>query len=139
MSSKGLGFNQTNTETPTCAAIGSVHKQQGRQRLIVCAAGDLPLSGQHGQKCLHLGRAHVSGVAHTTARTGRPPHKKAHPIDLRFLGIEAIVPITQALPQLIEQAGGLQNRTRGFHGRFIPVFLYSIFAKKPVCKRLAEV
>ena len=37
---------------------------------------------------------------------------------------------TQALPQLIHQAGELQNRSGGFHDKFIPVRSNKIFARK---------
>jgi hypothetical protein len=45
----------------------------------------------------------------------------------------------KAIPQMIEEAGGMQNRNGGFHGKFIPRFLSSVFSWKPVRKRLAEV
>ena len=38
-----------------------------------------------------------------------------------FNDIEAIVRITNRLAHSIEQAGGLQGRSAGFHGKFISV------------------
>jgi hypothetical protein len=70
---------------------------------------------------------------------GRLTNIKKHPIDIRFLGIEAIVAMMSAPPSLIEQAGGLQGRGTGFHGKFILGYLFGIRASKPVCKRLAAI
>jgi len=50
-----------------------------------------------------------------------------------------IVLAPDPLAQLVEQAGGLQNRSGGFHDKFIPVRSNKIFARKPACKRIEEV
>ena len=51
----------------------------------------------------------------------RAPKSRSSSLLACGLGIEAIVPITQALPLLNEQAGGRRGRGTGFHGKFIPV------------------
>jgi hypothetical protein len=43
------------------------------------------------------------------------------PYEESFLGFQAIVHRVNPLAHLIEQAGGLQGRSTGFHGKFIPV------------------
>jgi hypothetical protein len=43
-----------------------------------------------------------------------------------FIDVEAIVHISNPLAHLIEQAGGLQGRGAGFHGKFIPASNYRI-------------
>jgi hypothetical protein len=64
---------------------------------------------------------------------------KKNLIGVIFNCIESIVVTLKAFPQLTQQAGGLQNRTGGFHDKFIPVRSNNIFARKPVCKRFAAV
>ena len=102
-------------------------------------AGDMPLAGQHGQERLNVGGSHVPGVAHGATCPCRPAHEKAHPVDVGFFGVETIVAVTQALPQLIQQAGGMQDRSGGFHGEFIPVFLHSVWPGEASCTRLSAV
>jgi hypothetical protein len=53
-----------------------VQKEQGRQRLVVRAAGHLTLSGQHGQKYLYFDGSYVFGVGHCATRLRRPEHEK---------------------------------------------------------------
>ena len=103
-----------------------VKKQQRRKRLVVRTAGDMPLAGQHGQERLNVGGAHIPWVAHGATSPCRPAHEKAHPVNVGFFGAEAIVAVTQALPKLIQQAWGMQDRSGGFHGIFIPVFMHSV-------------
>ena len=43
-----------------------------------------------------------------------------------FNDVEAIVHISNLLAHLIDQAGGLQGRGAGFHGKFIPASNYRI-------------
>ena len=65
-----------------------------------------------------------------------PPDEKTHPMQVSLLGAEAIVKVTNAPTNLIQQARGAQDRRAGFHGNFIPVFLHSASIKNPSCKSL---
>ena len=56
-----------------------------------------------------------------------------------IFGTKVIVPITQTLRLLIAQAGAMQARGTGFHGKFIPVQNRSAQGYKPDCKRLAAI
>jgi hypothetical protein len=47
-----------------------------------------------------------------------PANEKPHPVKVNFLGAEAIVHVPDTLAHLIQQAGGLQWRGAGFHGKF---------------------
>ena len=47
------------------------------------------------------------------------------------------MPVTNPLTDLIKQAGRLHRRHTGFHGKFIPVYLYSLLLAKPGGKRFA--
>jgi hypothetical protein len=49
----------------------------------------------------------------------------------------AIVQASNQLAHLIKQAGRLQRRRTGFHGKFIPVYLSSIRTAKPTGKRVS--
>jgi hypothetical protein len=66
-----------------------------------------------------------------------PTDEKTHPVQVSLLGAEAIVKVTNALPNLIQKAGRAQNRRAGFHGIFIPVFLNSVSTAAPSCKPLS--
>lgn len=44
----------------------------------------------------------------------RPENEEADPVDLHLLGAEAIVNVTDALAQLVQNPGGLQHRGAGF-------------------------
>ena len=66
-----------------------------------------------------------------------PADEKAYPIQVGLFRLEAIVHVPNPLSHLIEQAGRLQWRRTGFHGKFIPVDLSSIRAAKPTGKRVA--
>ena len=85
-----------------------------------------------GQNCLH------TRVPHATLRCA-PTDKKAYPVEIGLLRLEAIVHVPNSLANLIEQAGGLQQRRAGFHEKFIPVYLSSIRLEKPTGKRVAGI
>mgnify|MGYP003594162841 CR=1 FL=1 len=51
-----------------------------------------------------------------------------------FLGAEAIVQVTNSLPQLIQKSCGAQNRRAGFYGLLIPVSLHRVLPENPGCK-----
>jgi len=63
--------------------------------------------------------------------------KKRTQVEVSLLGFVAIVHVPNPLANLIEQAGGLQKRSAGFHGKFIPVFVCSKWSCKLRRKRLA--
>lgn len=58
--------------------------------------------------------------------TAMPADEKLHPLKVRFLRLEAILQIPDALTGLIEQAGGAKSACAGFHARSIPVTPSSI-------------
>ena len=49
------------------------------------------------------------------------------------------MPTLQALPQLIQQAGGLQNRSGGLHGKFIHVRNRSAWNCVSRCNQVAAI
>ena len=61
------------------------------------------------------------GVTHTTVLLHTPSDEKKNLIEVILLCFEAIVLIPNLLAHLIKQAGGLQGRSTGFYGQFIPV------------------
>jgi hypothetical protein len=78
--------------------------------------------GQHGQKRFHIGHTHLAGgVTHTTVLLKTSSDEKKNLIEVILLCFEAIVLIPNLLAHLIKQAGGLQGRSTGFYGQFIPV------------------
>lgn len=102
----------------------TIQKHNGAQRLIVRRCRDMALIDQHGQERFHFGCTHVTRMAHDTFAI-MPTDEKAHPIQVRFLGAEAIVEIANALAQLVEQPRRVQNRLDGFHGLCTTVHLHS--------------
>ena len=76
--------------------------------------GHLALIGQHGQKRLHIGHTHLSRMTHAAELRSAPADEKTDPIEVSFLGFEAIVEIPNPLAHLIEQAGGMQARRNTF-------------------------
>jgi len=66
-------------------------------------------------KKLHLWHAHVTRMPHTSG-AAMPTNEKAYPVQVGLLGTEAIVPVTNTLPDLVQQSCGAQNRCAGFHG-----------------------
>lgn len=80
---------------------------------------------QHGQKGLNLRRTQVARVLHD-AISPVPTDEKAHPMQVGFFGLKAIVQKPDALPNLIQQTDGTQNRSAGFHGCLILVYKNSI-------------
>ena len=77
-------------------------------------------------------------MAHAARLGSAPADEKADPIQIGLFRLQAIVQIPNPLSHLIEQAGRLQWRRTGFHGKFIPVYLSSISTAKPADKRVAE-
>jgi hypothetical protein len=55
-----------------------------------------------------------------------PTDEKSHPMQVSLLGLQAIVKIADALPNLVKQTGRAKGRRAGFHTRFIPVYITSI-------------
>ena len=106
------------------------------ERLMVGGGSDFALIGHHGQKGLHILCAHVTQMPHAAPLRGAPADEKADPVQVRFFSLEAIVQTPNPLAHLIEQAGRLQGRHAGFHEKFIPVYLYGIYAAKPICRRV---
>ena len=88
------------------------------------------------QKCLHISRSYVVQIPHFAMAT-MPPNKKAHPVEVSLLSAEAIVKVTNPLPQLVNKPFGAQNRRAGFHGFFVSVFLHSTSPTNPGCKPLS--
>ena len=84
----------------------------------------------------HIGHTHLVGVTHTTALNFTPSDEKTNSIEVIFLGFEAIVHIPNPLAHVNEQAGGLQGRSTGFHGKFIPLQNHRIWSCEPRCQRL---
>jgi hypothetical protein len=60
------------------------------------------------------------------ALNSAPADEKTNLIEVILLGFEAIVHILNPLAHLIEQAGGLQGRRTGFHGKFLSVQKHSV-------------
>lgn len=75
-------------------------------------------------------------MAPAASLSGTPADEKAHSIQVGLFGLEAIVHVTNPLTDLIKQAGRLQRRHAGFHGKFIPLYLYKISIAKPGGKRV---
>ena len=48
-----------------------------------------------------------------------PADEKPRPVQVRFLGLEAIVKILNALADVVEQGCGPKSGCAGFHARFI--------------------
>ena len=63
-----------------------------------------------------------------------PPDIKTDPVQVGFFDLEDIVQIPNPLAHVIEHAGRLQGRHAGFHEKFVPVYLYGIYATKPICR-----
>jgi hypothetical protein len=103
----------------------AVQKQQGAERLVVGGWRNLPFIGQHVQERLYFCRAHGARMPHDP-RPAMPSDEKPHPVQVRFLGLKAIVQIPDALAELVEQTGGAKSRCAGFHAWFIFVKTYSI-------------
>ena len=64
------------------------------------------LIGQHGQEPLNLGLTHLTGVAQAM-KADEP----AHPVQVGFLGIQAVVHVAKPLAHLVQKPLGLQRRT----------------------------
>ena len=77
-------------------------------------SGDLALIGQHVQKRLNLSRVHASRMPHFTA-SPMSPNIKVYPVEASLLSVEAIVKVSNPLPQLVQKTCGAQNRRTGFH------------------------
>ena len=105
------------TVSVTEIATSSLVSTDG-MRLVCCGR---PMLWSHGQKRFHIGHAHHARVAHATGLHCTPSDKKSNPIKVGLLGFEAIVLIPYPLAHLVKQAGELQGRGTGFHGKFILV------------------
>ena len=79
---------------------------------------------------------HVARMPHLSCTT-MPTNEKTDPVQVSLLGAEAIVQVTNKLPDLVQQSCGAQNRRAGFHGKFIPVFFRSVSSASPGCKPLS--
>ncbi len=66
-----------------------------------------------------------------------PANEKMHPVDLQLLGAEAIVQISNSLPDLVEQADGLQLGVAEFHKDIYTCIKNSIFVCDPINKRVS--
>jgi len=67
----------------------------------------------------------------------RPANEEADPVDVHLLGAEAIVHVTDALAQLVQNPGELQHTGAGFHRFFITGHISRILSGKPGCKPLS--
>ena len=92
----------------------------GAERLVVGGRRNLPFICYHIQKILDLCRTHVARMAYQPT-TPMPADKKAHPVQVGFFRLEAVVEIPEALPKLVQEPGGCERGRAGFHGCFIPV------------------
>jgi hypothetical protein len=66
----------------------------------------------------------------------RPANEDADPVDVHLLGAEAIVNVSDALAQLVQNPDGLQNRGVRIIGIFMIGCISSILSYKPACKPL---
>lgn len=66
--------------------------------------GHLALSRQHGEKCLYFRRTHGAWMLHLPV-SPVPADEKSHLVQINLLGAEAVVHVSDALAQLVQQAG----------------------------------
>lgn len=88
-----------------------VEKQQRRERLVLRRRGHVALDREVIEKRSHLGRAHVARVPLAGEKD-----KATDPVQVRFLGAQAVVPLAQRVAHLVEQPRG-SNRTRSYRFR----------------------
>ena len=88
------------------------------------------------QKRLDFAGTHVARVPHGSAMA-RPANEEADPVDVHLLGAEAIVHVSDALAQLVQNPGGLQHRGAEFHRIFMSGHISSILGDKLACKPLS--
>ena len=60
------------------------------------------------------GRAHYARMAHDP-RAAMPSDEKPHPVQVRFLGLNAILQIPDALAEFVVQASGAKSGCAGFY------------------------
>jgi len=65
----------------------SVEKEQGVECLPMGGRCHPLLGGQHGQKALNLGLAHVPWMPEAALGAGCPQHKRLGPVDINLLGL----------------------------------------------------
>lgn len=70
------------------------------------------------QKRFNFICTHVAQTPHGPAMA-QTVNEKTYPIDVHLLSAEAIVHVTDALAQLVQNPGELQRRSAGFHSIFI--------------------
>jgi hypothetical protein len=111
-----------------------VQEQQRAQGLAVRGGRHLALRGQHGQERLDLRLRHLPRMPHAVKAD-----EMAHPVNVGLLGAQAVVQITEPLPQLPKDAGHLQHRARGeaedFGVGIMTVHTYSITPHASKIKR----
>jgi len=65
--------------------------------------GDFALSRQHRQKSLNLLGSHVARMRHLAVAT-MPAEVKTYPVEVGFFSTQALVKVTDPLPDLVKQA-----------------------------------
>jgi hypothetical protein len=103
-----------------------VEEQDRAQRLVVRGRRHVPLRGQHREKRLDLGLAHVPRMPQP-----RPAHEHADPVQIGLLGAQAVVQIPRTLTHLVQQSWS-RRRHGEAAGLHFPFILYA----HPVCKFL---
>lgn len=101
----------------------AVQEHQGIEGLPVRGRGHLSLIGEHGQESLHIAAAHITRVPHA-ALLGRPQDEEACPAHIGFFSREAIVQVTDALANLIQQTLAYQGWRCGDFVGFV-IFVYA--------------
>ena len=69
------------------------------------------------QECLAFAGTHLARVPHGPPMA-RPANEEPDPVDVHLLSAEAIVHVAKALAQSVQNSGGLQHGSAGFHGIF---------------------
>lgn len=82
-----------------------VDKQQCTQSLPVGGCQHLAIVGEQSAKRVDLGLPHFPRMTKTMKAD-----KPAHPVDMRLLGAQAVMQVTQAFAHLAQQMGGLWCR-----------------------------
>lgn len=75
------------------------------------------LFGQHGQERFDLSRAHDARLSHGPV-SPVPADEKAHPMQVGFFGLKAVVQIPDALLNLIEKTVERKTGVPGFMAAF---------------------
>ena len=83
------------------------------------------------QRAVNMGNGRLGTDLHRGAVAAMPANEKSDPVQVNFFSAQAIVQVTNPLPDLVEQADGLQRRTAGFHGSFYNWINKQCIAAKP--------